>query len=209
MTLSWPSFLAAASSDSMPPRSFTLVAVAALADEDSLFFSGGEQAVIAAMVVAAKVTATERARIRTVFLLLRHRTGARWVDHGSAWWRPGVRRASGGRHSVAGRAAYVTGRGNRDRNGPPYRNPYVRSRAFRRRWELCRTGGAPAVRRSGDAQRNGQPARISSTVAGRGGRAAAAGVRSKRGAGAGCGTPATSTKVARARLCGCAGASAG
>src|SRR5689334_5699371 len=80
MTLSCPSFLAASTSASIPPRSAALAAVAALLEADALFFSGGEQAAIAAIVVAASVTATERLNVRTVFPLCAHRVaGARRV----------------------------------------------------------------------------------------------------------------------------------
>src|SRR4051794_27700003 len=81
MTLSWPSFLAAAISASRPPRSATLVAVAAELVDAALSFSGGEQAAIAAIVVAARVTVRVRVRaVRTVFLLLRHRlVRAGWI----------------------------------------------------------------------------------------------------------------------------------
>jgi hypothetical protein len=65
MTLSWPSFLAAATSASMPPRSAALAAVAAPVPAESLSFSGGEQAVRPAKVVTASSTAAVRARVRT------------------------------------------------------------------------------------------------------------------------------------------------
>src|SRR4051794_20911458 len=99
MTLSWPSFLAAATRASMPPRSAALVAVAAVpaAELASAFFSGGEQAAMATTVPAARVTATVRPRVvRTLrVLLLRHLFRcALKVDHGRGGWREGVRQAS-------------------------------------------------------------------------------------------------------------------
>src|SRR5919204_100759 len=60
MTLSWPSFLAAATSAAIPPMSATLVAVAALLELDD-FLAGGLHAVTA----AASAIAARRPQPRT------------------------------------------------------------------------------------------------------------------------------------------------
>ncbi len=91
MTLSWPSFLAAATSASIPPRSVALGAVAALPPAAAAFFSGGEQAAVAAIVAAARMTTAVRARMRTYFLLLRTPGPGAQVDHEEAEWTRAVR----------------------------------------------------------------------------------------------------------------------
>jgi hypothetical protein len=99
MTLSWPSFLAAATSASMPPRSAAPVAVAApLPDEAAeSFFSGGEHAAMATTVPAARVMARVRPRVVRTFPVLLLRAPIRCtlkVDHEQPWWRQGVQQAS-------------------------------------------------------------------------------------------------------------------
>src|SRR4051794_34204251 len=76
MTLSWPSFLAAATSASIPPRSAAPAAVAAPLPVEAVSFSGGEQAVRPAKVVTASRAAAVRARVRTGFLHLIDAAGA-------------------------------------------------------------------------------------------------------------------------------------
>jgi hypothetical protein len=72
-----------------------LAAVAALGPSVSLSFSGGEQPVIAAIVVAASRTTAVRARVRTVPPSRRHpATGRPGVDRRCIGWRVGDVQAS-------------------------------------------------------------------------------------------------------------------
>src|SRR2546423_7906738 len=62
MTLSWPSFLAAVTSLSSPPRSLALVALAALLEPEPLSLGGGEHAAA----VRARVAVARRVAARAI-----------------------------------------------------------------------------------------------------------------------------------------------
>src|SRR4029453_800037 len=98
MTLSWPSFLAAVTSASTPPRSVALAAVAALAEFESLFFSGGEHAVSEANVVAASRATAVRAMVCTIppsRRPTRDPTAMRWIIEGLGGGKATPRHRSG------------------------------------------------------------------------------------------------------------------
>src|SRR5690242_4242579 len=66
MTLSWPSFLAAVTSLSSPPRSPALVALAALLEPELLSLGGGEHAAAVRARVTARVAVARRVAARAI-----------------------------------------------------------------------------------------------------------------------------------------------
>src|SRR4051794_6776723 len=126
MTLIWPSFLAAATSLSMPPRALTLVALAAsLAPPSS--FGGGEQAtaVVARREAAMRAEVREN-DVRTFPPLRRSGTGPALLQRSSSISEP----------------AKVTIRGTRSGRPVTIEVDQGRDRWWRGRRERSEVGGA-------------------------------------------------------------------